>query len=249
MSVKDPYKVLGVDSSASDREIKKAFRALALQYHPDRNPDDPEAEDKFKEAQAAYALLSDPEQRQMYEHGQGPFQRGFDPEAFSFPDLRVEEILTSLFGGGLDFGSAQGADFIVEERLSPKEALEGKEVQIYGPAGKRYRVPIPKEAYDGMKVRLRGKGMPGRQGADPGDLYIVVRTPTQRQASTKDDEILISIPKKIAEQGGLVSVPTVAGAKKIRIQPNTQNGQKQRLSGLSANGGDLYIRLQVGEDE
>src|ERR687886_678643 len=103
-AVKDPYKTLGVDKKASDEEIKRAYRKLARQYHPDRNPNDPQAEERFKEIQAAYSLLSDPEKRKQYDAGGGIFG-GFDPGAFRRGGGGgfgggLGDILSDLFGSG-----------------------------------------------------------------------------------------------------------------------------------------------------
>ena len=104
-AVKDPYKTLGVDRKASDDEIKKAYRKLARQYHPDRNPDDPKAEERFKEVQQAYSILSDAEQRKRYDAGGGVFGTGFDPGAFR----------TGRGGAGTD--SAGGDDEVVDAEV------------------------------------------------------------------------------------------------------------------------------------
>src|SRR5829696_2641628 len=112
-AVKDPYQTLGVDRKASDEEIKKAYRKLARQYHPDRNPDDTAAEERFKDIQEAYSILSDPEKRRAYDSGGGIFGSGFDPGAFreGFGGFGggIGDILSDLFGGGARPGGATGA--------------------------------------------------------------------------------------------------------------------------------------------
>src|SRR5918997_2388837 len=111
-ATKDPYRTLGVDKKASDEDIKKAYRKLAREHHPDRNPDNPSAEERFKEIQAAYAILSDPEKRKQYDTGGGIFGSGFDPSAFRRGGGAggggfgggLGDMLSDLFGGGAGGG-------------------------------------------------------------------------------------------------------------------------------------------------
>src|ERR671925_1062465 len=139
-AVKDPYQTLGVDRKASDEEIKKAYRKLARQYHPDRNPGDTAAEDRFKEVQEAYSVLSDPEKRKAFDSGGGIFGGGFDPGAFrtgaggfgGFGD-----ILSDLFGGGAGRGGPRaperGRDLETEVHISFDQAMEGAQVPVTVP--------------------------------------------------------------------------------------------------------------------
>src|SRR4051794_30858194 len=140
-AVRDPYKTLGVDKKASDDEIKKAYRKLARQYHPDRNPGDASAEERFKEVQEAYSILSDPEKRKRYDSGGGIFG-GFDPSAFrrgggaggggGFADI-LGDRLSDLFGGGAAGarpGPERGRDLETEVHISFDQAMEGAQVPV-----------------------------------------------------------------------------------------------------------------------
>src|ERR671922_669255 len=141
-AVKDPYKTLGVDRKASDEEIKKAYRKLARQYHPDRNPGDTAAEDRFKEVQEAYSVLSDPEKRKAFDAGGGIFGGGFDPGAFrtgggfgGFGD-----ILSDLFGGVAGRGAPgrqprpeRGRDLETDVHISFDQAMEGAQIPVSVP--------------------------------------------------------------------------------------------------------------------
>src|ERR671927_430023 len=150
-SVKDPYKVLGVDKKASQDEIKKAYRKLARQYHPDRNPGDKNAEERFKEVQGAYDTLGDPEKRKQYDQGGGIFggfgggagAGGFDPGSFRQNFGGFGDILSDLFGGapGGGFGGRgggrpqpqKGRDLETEVSLSFDQAMQGGQVPITVP--------------------------------------------------------------------------------------------------------------------
>src|SRR5918992_3031044 len=141
-ALKDPYKTLGVDRKASDDEIKKAYRSLARRYHPDRNAGDKAAEERFKEVQEAYSLLSDPEKRRAYDSGGGIFGGGFDPGAFRGGFGGFGDILSDLFGGvggGRAGGGARpprperGRDLETEVHVSFDQAMEGAQVPVSVP--------------------------------------------------------------------------------------------------------------------
>jgi molecular chaperone DnaJ len=327
-AVKDPYKTLEVDKKASSDEIKKAYRKLARKYHPDKNPDDARAEERFKDVQQAYGILSDPEKRKQYDQGGGIFG-GFDPGAFRTGGAGfggIGDIISDLFGGGGMGGARRpgperGRDLETEVHISFEQAMEGAQVpvvaqvpsacptckgtgakpgtspqvcprcqgrgiesqgqglfsisqpcslcggtgtQITDPCPtcqgrgqtmqvKRYRVNIPAGVKDGSRVRLAGKGEPGRRGGQPGDLYVVTRvgeSPVfRRRGENLEVDVPITIPEAI--RGATVEVPTLSGTKRIRVPAGTQHGTVQRLRGegpakLGGKGrGDIYYRLTI----
>ncbi len=205
MGGKDYYKILGVPRNASQEEIKKAYRRLALKYHPDRNKGNKEAEERFKEINEAYAVLGDPEKRRQYDMlGADGFQskfsqedifRGFDFESI-FKDFgigfggRVRDIFSELFrdfGTGFDSGferrqtyhtGIKGRDLIYELPVSLEEVAKGAKKTISYNAGGRQEtisINIPAGIKDGQKLRVRGKGEPGPYGGPRGDLYVQIK--------------------------------------------------------------------------
>ncbi len=329
--VKDPYDTLGVDRKASDDDIKKAYRRLARRYHPDRNPGDTTAEERFKEVQEAYATLSDPEKRRRFDAGGGVFGGGggFDPGSFRGGFGGIGDILSDIFGGGGGGGGGaggrpgveRGRDLETEVHISFEQAMEGAQLavtvpvhapcqtcggtgakrgtnpsvcshcqgrgiesqgqglfsisqpcrvcggtgtQIEDPCAtcggqgrtrqvKRYRANIPPGVREGSRVRLAGKGEPGRRGGPAGDLYVVTHVAESPIFRRKDDNLEVDVPITIVEaiRGATVEVPTLAGTKRIRVPAGTQHGTVQRLRGegppkLSGRGrGDIHYRLLV----
>ncbi len=221
MAGKDYYNMLGVAKNASDEEIKRAYRKLAMKYHPDRNPNKKEAEERFKEINEAYAVLSDKEKRKQYDtFGAEGFQQRFSQEDI-FRGFDFDEILSNLFGGrgrresrfggrgGFDFGdifgrqggyqetgrmSQRGEDIVYEMAISLEEAASGGEKRIsYRKNGKieEVSVKIPPGIPPGKKLRLAGKGGEGRNGGPPGDLYLQVSVREHPLFSREGDDLMV----------------------------------------------------------
>src|SRR5438128_4830394 len=307
----DYYKTLGVDKKASAEEIKKAYRKLARKYDPDRNPDDKQAEARFKEVSQAYDVLGDPEKRKQYDSGTGPFATGAGPGGgfggfgnFDFDASSMGDILSNLFGGR---GARQrpraerGADLEAAVSISFDQAVAGAQLPLSVPMRatcetcrgtgaqpgttpsvcpqcegrgietqgqgmfsisqpcsrcggsgtviedpcptchgsgavrtvKRLRVNIPAGVRDGSRIRLAGKGEPGRRGGPPGDLYLITHvTPSPvfvRKGDNFDVEVPLTIPEAL--RGAQVQVPTLSGTKTLRVRPGTKHGTVQRLRG------------------
>src|SRR5439155_742998 len=203
-------------------------------YHPDKNPGDTTAEERFKDVQEAYSILSDPDKRRVYDSGGGMFGAGFDPgnfrEGFGGFGGGIGDILSDLFGGAARTGGAAGTR-----------------------QGKRYRVNIPAGVRDGSRVRLAGKGEPGMRGGPAGDLYVITRVGESPVFRRKGDHLEVDVPITIVEaiRGATIEVPTLSGTKRIRVPAGTQHGTVQRLRGEGpprVNGkgrGDIHYRFVI----
>lgn len=175
---RDYYEVLGVERGATDAELKKAFRRLARELHPDVNDHDPAAEEKFKEAAEAYEVLTDPQRRRAYDtYGHaGAGARGGGPQAAGFGT--IEDIFQAFFGGdpfgGGRGGPMRGQDLMHVIELSAVEAMLGAKRTIPSHEGER-EVELPAGIQHGSQFALRGQGLPGANGGPPGDLVVVVK--------------------------------------------------------------------------
>jgi molecular chaperone DnaJ len=330
MPPQDHYKVLGVGRKASADEIKKAYRKLARQYHPDRNPGDTKSEERFKQVSQAHDVLGDPEKRKEYDRALlNPFsqagrggsgQPGFDASGFG-------DILSDLFGQarGRTAGvpprprQERGRDLEAEISIAFEQAIAGAEVPISVPtyercgtcagtgakpgtapkvcprcqgrgiesegqgmfsisqpcsqcggagtvieepcptcggAGrkrtvKRYRVNVPPGAKEGSRIRLAGKGEPGRNGGPEGDLFVVTHVQSSPIFARKGDNVEVEVPLTIPEalRGANIEVPTLDGRKTLRVPAGTRPGTVQRLRGLGpkrfgkAGRGDIHYRF------
>ena len=311
----DYYKTLGVDKKASAEEIKKAYRKLARRYHPDRNPDDKQAEERFKEISQAHDVLGDPEKRKQYDSASGPFASGAGPGGgfggfgnFDFDASSMGDILSNLFGGSASGRRVRtkprgekGADLETNVSMTFDQAVAGAQVPLQVPmhatcstcrgtgakpgttpsvcpqcegrgietqgqgmfsisqpcsrcggggtviedpcptchgAGavrtvKRLKVNIPAGVRDGSRIRLAGKGEPGRPGGPPGNLYLITHVAPSPLFTRKGENLEVEIPLSIPEalQGAEVEVPTLNGSKTLRVPPGTAHGTVQRLRG------------------
>jgi molecular chaperone DnaJ len=254
MSKRDYYEVLGVQKGASDDEIKKAFRKLAIKYHPDKNPGDKEAEAKFKEANEAYGVLSDKTKRARYDQfghagvggagGGNPFGGGaggfnFNGQNFNFDfgGGGLDDILGSIFGFGGGFrGARRGRDYRTSVTIDFKDAIFGvtKEVSV---DGEQVKLKIPAGIYDGQQIRLGGKGGPApEQGGQRGDLYVEVRVRAHKHLTREGDLILSEVTVSMVEAvlGTEVDVETVDGPITMKVPAGTQPGTNFKLSGHGA---------------
>ena len=269
---RDYYDILGVNRSASEAELKKAYRKKAKQYHPDANPDNPTAEAKFKEVNEAYEVLRDEEKRSQYDrfgenwknyqgfNGENPFggSSGFNQGAYTDMSDMFETIFGSASRGG--FGGSRrtnmqmpGNDIEQPIYISLRESYEGTK-RIITKNGRDINVNIPKGATNGTKVRLSGEGNPGINGGPPGNLYLIVNVHDDPQFERKDDDLYVDVKVSAftAMLGGEVEVPTMTRPVRMKIRSGTQSGQRLRLSGKGMpklrkknEFGDLYARIML----
>lgn len=261
MAQTDYYKALGIEKGASADDIKKAFRKLAVKYHPDRNPNDKSAEDKFKEINEAYAVLSDPKKKEQYDtfgssgfhqqYSQEDIFRGFDfGNAYkdmggSFGGGGAEDIFSRLFGGafgrgggrgGFQAGPQRGGDHEMEITVSFRDAALGAEKQIaFRRNGQReeLKIKIPAGVDNGSKIRIAGKGAQGEGGGPTGDLFLILRVLPDPAFTRDGGDLLVerSITFSAACLGTSLDVPTLDGDKRIKVPAGIQPGTKIRLKG------------------
>ncbi len=264
---KDYYATLGVAKDAPQKEIKKAFRALARSSHPDNNPDDEAAEERFKEINEAYDTIGDEETRKEYDHARemGYFVGG---PGGGQQYVRVEDLFggqrsgtrggtQDLFGGFQDLftgGRSQprkGADATGSIQLSFHEALQGvtRELNVNG---RTIKVKIPKGISSGTRVRVKGKGGPGANGGPAGDLYVEVTVgshPIFGRTGKRDLTVEVPISYPEATLGATISVPTIDGSTKIKVPAGTTSGTTLKLSQkgveTSSGAGDLLVTLVI----
>jgi DnaJ-class molecular chaperone len=275
MATQTPYEVLGVKSDASADEIRKSYRKLAKQFHPDLNPGKPEAEERFKAVSAAYDLLSDPEKRARYDRGEidesgaerpprsyyrsyaeGAAGRKYQPEGEM--DLGDLEDLFAAFGsgrGGTRRGGegfrARGADRQYTLTVNFVEAATGGKQRLSLAPEEWLDVTIPAGITDGQVLRLRGKGGPGFGGGPAGDALIEVHITPHPLFRREGDDIHIELPVSLAEivLGARVPVPTITGPVTMTIPKGSDTGSQLRLRGKGiqrkGNPGDQYVTLKV----
>jgi curved DNA-binding protein len=257
---KDYYKTLGVSRNASAEDIKKAYRKLARRYHPDLNPGNKEAEEKFKEIQEAYDVLSKEDKRRMYDaYGSAGFQPGGanqrtwtwsegSPESgfrFSFGDMGgfsgLDDIFSEIFGTREPTSRPRRSrDIEYEIEIDFETAIKGgvrdiklsRETVDRKMATETISVKIPPGVDDGSRIRVAGKGEIGGRG-NIGDLYLRVKVRPHPIFIRRKDDIYVEVPITFYEAalGAQINVPTIDGSATVTIPPGVQNGTKLRLKG------------------
>ncbi len=259
MQVKDYYEILGVDEKASPEEIKKAYRKLAREYHPDRNKA-VNAEDKFKEIGEAYDVLKDKAKRDEYDMmKKGGFDFKPGGSGFNYTDgfngaEDLGDIFSSMFGRGRQQGgfrhsgqgfSAKGEDIRVHLPLFLEEAYTGgyKQVELKVPKldafgqvhyePKQLKVKLPKGVVNGQKIRLRGQGAEGVRGGAPGDLILEVELAPHPIFKVDGKNLILDLPVTPSEAalGAKVDIPTLDGKLSVKVPAGSSSGKRLRLRG------------------
>jgi len=256
----DPYSVLGVTRTASEDEIRQAYRKLAKKYHPDLNPGDKAAEAKFKEIGQANDILSDPEKRRRFDAGeidatgQEMPPRGFYRDQAGGPSGRKYQraggheefvdmggVFSEMFGDRRGFGFGGGAEGFdvgglpVSYTLSVPflVAARGGKQRVGLPDGRTLDIDVPEGTSDGTTVRLKGQGMPGAKGKPPGDAYVEIRVQPHPFFEARDNDIHVEVPVTLQEAvlGGKIKAPTVGGSVMLNVPPGSNTGTTLRLKG------------------
>ena len=271
MEYKDYYKILGVERSATQDEIKKSYRKLAVKYHPDKNPGDKVAEDKFKEISEAYQVLGNADSRKKYDElganwkqyenaGFGGGQ-GFNASGFSdFFDMFFGgqgggagfDIRDFMGGGRRSSRPAKGADINANVSLTLMEAYHGSQ-RLLNLGGNTIKINIKPGARDGQLLRIKGKGNAGRNGGDNGDLLIKVVIINDPMYQRDGDDLIRTVNLDIytAILGGKITINTPKGDVNVPIKPQTQNNSTLRLKGMGMphydreGAGALLLKIQL----
>src|SRR5579862_1672453 len=265
--MRDPYDVLGVPKSASEADIKKAFRALAKKHHPDTKGGDAAAQKRFQEISAAYDIVGDKEKRTKFDQGvidANGNPRGFDPGAggfrpgagpgdfhFAWGDadaaeggFRAEDILGEIFGGGgggRRRRARRGEDYSLAMTIGFEDAARGGTRRITLPDGRELDVRIPVGLRDGQQIRLKGQGGAGRENGPSGDLLLTVHVAAHPWFVRDGNDLKMDLPITLKEAvlGGKATVPTLTGPVTLTIPAGSNTGRSLRLKGkgIAGHGG------------
>jgi DnaJ-class molecular chaperone len=271
----DPYEILGVKRDAAQKDIQSAYRKLAKKLHPDLNPGDKQAEEKFKQISAAYGIVGDEEKRARFDRGeidgagteQAPrsYYRDYAStngaggryqNASGFADFGdADDVFSSFFsrrGGGQGQTKMKGQDRHYSMEVDFLDAVNGTKTQVSLPEGPALEVAIPPGTRDGQTLRLRGKGEPGFGGGPAGDALIDIRVRPHKFYVRDEDDIRFDLPISLHEAvlGGKIRVPTPSGPVTVTLPPNSNTGKTLRLKGKGvpkrgAESGDAYVTLKI----
>lgn len=258
----DPYETLGVKQTATDPEIKLAFKKLAKKYHPDLHPEDKQAENKFKDISTAYDLLKDKDKRRRFDAGEidatgadtppHPYYRDYagpnspgshaSQDGFSSNE-ELEEFLARAFGDshGTSYANirTRGQDVGYSLQVPFMEAARGSIRKLQLPDGRTLKVKIPEGARDRQTLRLKGQGMPGYGGGPAGDAYIELHIEPDANFVRKDDNIHLDVPVTLKEAvlGASIQVPTISGPVTLKVPKGSNTGTRLRLKGKGIRNG------------
>ncbi|MFM5905430.1 MAG: DnaJ C-terminal domain-containing protein [Micrococcales bacterium] len=270
---KDFYKILGVAKDVSEAELKKVYRKLARQYHPDSNPGDTAAEAKFKDISEAYSVLSDPDQRKEYDAvramGGGARFTGAGP---NMGGGGFEDVFSNLFGGGGGRGGfpggfsggfpggfgggfggpTKGSDLTTSIKIDFIDSVKGGTQKLHLQGLEPTTIKIPAGVIDGQKIKLRGKGQQSVNGGPAGDLVITVNVKPHPVFSRDGNNLRVTVPVTFAEAvlGATIQVPTLGGEPvKLKVAPGTPNGRVLRVKGRGVvtekTEGDLLATVEI----
>jgi DnaJ-class molecular chaperone len=269
----DLYTVLGVARGAQDDEIRRAYRRLAKELHPDVRPDDPTASDRFKRVAAAYDILGDATKRRRYDDGEidaqgepvrtyarngagGGWPNGFGGSANGGRDTGVTDIFSDLFGGRGTRGpglSMRGQDVRYTLEVDFLEAAGGTKKRVTMPEGGTLDLNVQEGVADGQVLRLKGKGTPGLRGGEHGDALVEIHVRPHPKFKRLGNDILLEVPISIDEAvlGGKIEVVTISGRVALQIPKGTSSGRIFRLKGKGVRSpvdgsiGDQLVTIRI----
>jgi DnaJ-class molecular chaperone len=270
----DPYVVLGVARTSSDDDIKRAYRKLAKELHPDRNPGNAAAAERFKKVTAANDIVGDPDKRRKFDRGEidasgeprrayqgygagGPFagrQRGVSPEDAGFGDI-FSELFGARGGRGprTGFSTMKGADVRYTLEVDFLESINGATKRVTLPDGATLDLTVPEGVEDGQVLRLKGKGGAGTRGGEAGDALVEIKVRPHPTFRRQGDDILLDLAIAIDEAilGAKVEVATPSSRVQLSIPKGTNSGQVFRLKGkgvrnrATGSTGDQLVTVRI----
>lgn len=259
--MRDPYAVLGVPKSASEADVKKAYRRLAKEHHPDRNANDPKAKERFSELNSAYEIVGDAAKRAQFDRGEigadgkpkfqgfegfgggaGGARRGFEAGAdpfggrsggFNPSDLFGDLFADAMRRGGGARAHPKGEDIEAAITVTLSEIAQGATKRLKLPTGREVEVGLPRTVVDGKVIRLKGLGHPSPFAGEAGDVLLTIKIAVDPRFTVEGRDLRAKLSLALADAvlGGPVRVPTLQGDVEMNIPPMTSSGRSFRLKG------------------